>query len=117
MSFVHSTRLAHREWIAHETLAVQIERPEDLDFLAGQYVDLTLRSGTSLANVVALARQEREQQEPEFFHAVPLKRCEARDAPRRRRAIGTRSERSPPLGTRPRGSRRRKREGGCDVPR
>lgn len=44
MSFVYPTRLAYREWIAHETLAIQIERPEGLDFLAGQYVDLTLRN-------------------------------------------------------------------------
>ena len=44
MSFVHTTRLVHREWVAHETLALQVERPGDLVFRAGQYVDLTLRN-------------------------------------------------------------------------
>lgn len=39
---IYSTRLVHREFVAHETLAVQLERPDGFTFTAGQYVDLTL---------------------------------------------------------------------------
>ncbi|MFW6202624.1 MAG: hypothetical protein ACOC8B_08595, partial [Gemmatimonadota bacterium] len=39
------SRLLERERIAHETLAVGVERPRDFVFRAGQYVELTLTDG------------------------------------------------------------------------
>ena len=39
---IHSTRIVHREFVAHETLAVQLERPDGFEFTAGQYIDVTV---------------------------------------------------------------------------
>lgn len=39
---IHSSRIIHRELVAHETLAVQLERPDGFTCAAGQYVDLTV---------------------------------------------------------------------------
>lgn len=37
-----SSRLVGREYVAHETLAVTLERPDGFEFSVGQYVDTTL---------------------------------------------------------------------------
>lgn len=39
---LHDSRLAGREWVAHETLAIRVERPARFTFRPGQYVDLTI---------------------------------------------------------------------------
>lgn len=39
---VHASRLISREFVAHDTLAATIERPEGFTFAAGQYIDVTL---------------------------------------------------------------------------
>ncbi|HET7276282.1 MAG TPA: FAD-dependent oxidoreductase [Longimicrobiaceae bacterium] len=39
---LHSTRLRHRKLVAHETLAIGVDRPGEFDFEAGQYADLTV---------------------------------------------------------------------------
>lgn len=39
----YSSKLIAREEVAHETLAVRIERPAGFTFLSGEYVDLTIR--------------------------------------------------------------------------
>lgn len=40
----YTSRLIGREWVAHETLAVTLARPDGFSFSAGQYVDVTLNS-------------------------------------------------------------------------
>lgn len=42
MTIFYSSRLIAREEVAHETLAVRIERPAGFEFQAGEYVDLTI---------------------------------------------------------------------------
>lgn len=39
---IYATRIVHRDFVAHETLRLQVERPVGFTFEAGQYVDLTV---------------------------------------------------------------------------